>query len=173
MTVRQVYLLTDPVTGERLGAPRSDFTRGYAARLAQLLAAEPHATAERVHELEQQTRRGTRQSPAYTDVTLSFSKSISLLHGSIRENALRARDSGDKEIAAWWDDCDARFCEILQEANAAAMAHLQTWARSDRCSYGACRQERMGNHTDRIAGTRVERSAEVRIVTLTVRESKQ
>jgi hypothetical protein len=60
-----------------------------------LLTAEPHATADRVHQLEQQARRDTRQSPAYTDVTLSFSKSISLLHGSIRESAARARDRGD------------------------------------------------------------------------------
>jgi hypothetical protein len=76
-----------------------------------------------------------RQSPAYTDVTLNFSKSISLLHGSIRENAVRARDSGDSEIAAWWDERDARFCGILQEANVAAIAHLQTWAGVTRTGY--------------------------------------
>ena len=62
-TFRQVYSLTDPVTGERLGGPRRDFTRSYQARLARLLAAEPHATADRVHQLEQQARRDTRQSP--------------------------------------------------------------------------------------------------------------
>jgi TrwC relaxase len=134
-TFRRVYSLEDPVTGERLGGPRRDFTRSYEVRVAQLLAAEPHATAGRVHELEQQARRDTRQSPAYTDVTLNFSKSISLLHGSIRENAARARDRGDLEVAVWWDERDMRFCEILQEADAAAMDHLQTWAGVTRIGY--------------------------------------
>ncbi len=132
---RQVYSLANPATGERLGGPRRDFSRSYEVRLGQLLAAQPHATADRVHELEQQARRNTRQSPAYADVTLNFSKSISLLHGSIRENAARSRDAGDLELAAWWDARDARFCEILQAANAAAIAHLQTWAGVTRTGY--------------------------------------
>ena len=101
----------------------------------QLRAAEPHATADRVHQLELQARRDTRQSPAYTDVTVAFSKSISLLHGSIGENAARARDVGDHLAAAYWDERDARFCEILQEANAAAMDHMQTWAGVTRTGY--------------------------------------
>lgn len=132
---RQVYSLISPMTGERLGSKRRDFSKSFEARLTQLLAAEPHATADCRHELEQQARRDTRQSPAYTDVTVSFCKSISLLHGSIRENAARARDRGDRAAAAWWDERDARFCEILQEANAAAMAHLQTWAGVTRTGY--------------------------------------
>src|SRR5262249_24583159 len=78
-TFRHVYSLADPCTGERLGGPRRDFLRSYEARLAALLAAEPHVTFDRVHELEQQARRDTRQSPVYTDATLNFSKSISLL----------------------------------------------------------------------------------------------
>ena len=88
-----------------------------------------------MHQLELQARRDTRQSPAYTDVTVNFSKSISLLHGSIRENAARARDAGDHRTAAWWDERDSRFCDILQAANAAAMAHLQTWAGVTRTGY--------------------------------------
>ncbi len=132
---RQVYSLISPLTGGRLGGERRNFSRSYQARLAQLVAAEPHATAERIHELEQQARRDTRRSPAYTDVTVSFCKSVSLLHGSIRENAARARDAGDHAVAVWWDGRDALFCEILQEANAAAMACLQTWAGVTRTGY--------------------------------------
>lgn len=81
--------------------------------------------------------------PAYTDVTVSFYKSVSLLHGSIRENAARARD-----------ERDARFCEILQEANAAAMAHLQTWGRGDthRLSRPQRRSPRIGPLEARRAG---------------------
>ena len=134
-TFRQIYSLADPRTGERLGGSRRQFSRSYEARLAQFLAAEPQATADRVHQLELQARRDTRQSPAYTDVTVNFSKSISLLHGSIRENAARARDAGDHRTAAWWDERDSRFCDILQAANAAAMAHLQTWAGVTRTGY--------------------------------------
>ena len=132
---RQVYSLADPKTGVRLGGPRREFTRSYEKRLAQLRDAEPYATAHRAHRLEHQARQDTRQSPAYTDVTLNYSKSISLLHGSIRENATGARDAGDLAAAAWWDQRDARFCEILQQANAAAMEHMQTWAGVTRTGY--------------------------------------
>jgi TrwC relaxase len=66
---------------------------------------------------------------------MNFSKSISLLHGSIRENAARARDRSELKTAAWWDERDARFCEILQDANAAAMVHLQKWAGVTRTGY--------------------------------------
>ncbi len=132
---RQVYSLVDPRTGAHLGAARRDYSRSYEARLAQLRAAEHHATADRAHQLEHQARQDTRQTPAYTDVTVNFSKSISLLHGSIRENAARARDEGDPVAAAWWDTRDTRFCEILQQANTTAMAHLQMWAGVTRTGY--------------------------------------
>jgi hypothetical protein len=38
----------------------------------------------------------------YTDVTVSFSKSISVLHASIRENERRARLAADQQAAAYW-----------------------------------------------------------------------
>jgi len=62
----------------------------FADHLARLKAAEPHATAERLIELEREAAQATRQPAAYTDVTVSFSKSISVLHASIRENERRA-----------------------------------------------------------------------------------
>ena len=65
--------------------------RSAADHLARLTAAEPHATAERLIELEREAAKATRQPAAYTDVTVSFSKSISVLHASIRENTRRAR----------------------------------------------------------------------------------
>ena len=74
----------------------------FADHLARLRAAEPHATAERVVELEREAARATRQPAVYTDVTVSFSKSISVLHASIRENARRARLAGDERAAAYW-----------------------------------------------------------------------
>jgi len=125
----------DPRTGEPLGAAKRSFQTSYQAQLDRLLAAEPEATADRVHELEKQARKDTRQSPAYTDVTVSFSKSISILHGSIRENARQAREAGDAAAAAYWDDRERRFAEILQDANRAALEHAQEWAGVTRTGY--------------------------------------
>ena len=89
-----------PATGEQLGRRRAA-GNSYRLHLAGLLAAEPHATAERRLELQREAARLTRQTAPYTDVTVSFSKSISVLHASIRENARRARMAGDADLAAW------------------------------------------------------------------------
>jgi TrwC relaxase len=96
-----VYQQLDPRTGERLGRARGNYAT-YADHLARLMAAEPHATAERLIELERETAKATRQPAAYTDVTVSFSKSISVLHASIRENVRRARMAGDERAEAYW-----------------------------------------------------------------------
>ena len=96
-----VYQQIDPRTGTRLGRPRGRYPT-FADHLARLTAAEPHATAERLIELEREAARLTRQPAAYTDVTISFSKSISVLHASIRENERRARLSADQQAAAYW-----------------------------------------------------------------------
>ena len=79
-----VYQQRDPVTGEKLGRARGSYLK-FTDHLAQLRAAEPHATAERLIELEREAAKAARQPAAYTDVTVSFSKSISVLHASIRE----------------------------------------------------------------------------------------
>src|SRR5690349_17639474 len=89
-----VYRPTDPRTGARLGRPRGRYPT-FADHLARLTAAEPHATAERLIELEREAARAARQPAAYYDVTVSFSKSISVLHASLRENERRARMGGD------------------------------------------------------------------------------
>ena len=90
-----VYRQTDPSTGARLGRARGRYPT-FADHLARLQAAEPHATAERLIELEREAARATRQPAAYYDVTVSFSKSISVLHASLRENERRARMGGDQ-----------------------------------------------------------------------------
>jgi hypothetical protein len=72
-------------------------------------AAEPHATAERLIELEREKAQATRQPAAYYDVTISFSKSISVLHASIRENERRARQAGDQQAAAYWAGREQSF----------------------------------------------------------------
>jgi hypothetical protein len=58
---------------------------------ARLLAAEPQATPERRRELRAQASREARQSPLFFDLTLSLSKSISIFHASLGENARLGR----------------------------------------------------------------------------------
>jgi hypothetical protein len=125
----------DPRTGEPLGSPKRDYSRMYETKLAQLMAAEPHATQERAAELQRLARVQTRQAPAYTDVTAEHGKSLSIFHGSLRENARRAREAGDEAAAAWWDAREQRYQDILQEANVAALEHLQEWAGVTRTGY--------------------------------------
>ena len=133
-----VYKQTDPRTGQKLGRPRGSYTT-YADHLARLRAAEPHATAERVIELERQAAQATRQPAAYTDVTVSFSKSISILHASIRENERRARLAGDKRAAAYWAGQQEKFQAVLHRANRAALQYAQQWAGVTRTGYHGTR----------------------------------
>jgi hypothetical protein len=99
------------------------------------LAAEPHATAERRVELEREAHRLTREPAPYTDVTVSFSKAISVLHASIRENGRRARLAGDDGTASVWDQRHRVFQEVLQAANRAAVQYAVRWAGVVRTSY--------------------------------------
>ena len=87
--------------GTRLGKP-PDGGRKAADLYARLLAAEPHATADRKCELRIEATRQTRQSPLFFDLTLSLSKSISIFHASLGENVRLARQADDKEGDAYW-----------------------------------------------------------------------
>ncbi len=79
--------------------------------------------------------RRLRRPAAYTDVTVSFSKSISVLHASIRENERRARLAGDEQAAAYWGRREEKFQEILHRANRAALGYMQAWAGITRTGY--------------------------------------
>ena len=133
-----VYRQTDPRTGARLGRARGRYPT-FADHLARLQAAEPHATAERLIELEREAARATRQPAAYYDVTVSFSKSISVLHASLRENERRARLGGDQQAAAYWAGREQAFQEVLHRANRAALEYLQAWAGITRTGYHGTR----------------------------------
>ena len=133
-----IYRQTDPRTGARLGRPRGRYPT-FADHLARLTAAEPHATAERLIELEREAARATRQPAAYYDVTVSFSKSISVLHASLRENERRARMAKDQQAAAYWAGREQHFQEALHRANRAALEYLQAWAGITRTGYHGTR----------------------------------
>src|SRR6201987_1391169 len=87
--------------GTRLGRPPGN-GRKAADLYAKLLAAEPHATAERRRELRIEATRQARQSPLFFDLTISLSKSISLFHASLGENARLALQAGDKDGDQYW-----------------------------------------------------------------------
>jgi hypothetical protein len=67
-----VYQQRDPRTGKKLGRARGSYLR-FSDHLARLRAAEPHATAERLVELEREAAKAVREPAAYTDVTVSSS----------------------------------------------------------------------------------------------------
>jgi hypothetical protein len=134
----QVYRQVHPRTGEHLGRKPGGYAK-FADHMARLLAAEPHATAERVAELERIAAQATRKAPAYVDVTVSLSKSISVFHASIRENARRARVADDEAAAAYWDAREADYQRIVQAANRAGLEHLERWAGITRTGYHGTR----------------------------------
>jgi hypothetical protein len=74
-------------------------------------------------------------------VTVSFSKSISVLPASIRESARRARLAGDERGEGYWAGREERFQEILHSANRAALEYAQTWAGVTRTGYHGVRVE--------------------------------
>ena len=134
----RVYRQIDPRTGQRLGRARGSYVP-FADHLARLRAAEPHATAERLLELEREAAQATRQAPAYTDMTVSFSKSISVFHASIRENERRARLAGHRAEAARWAEARQRLCEVLHAANRAGLEYAQKHAGFTRTGYHGTR----------------------------------
>ena len=72
-------------------------------------------------------------------MTISFSKSISVLHASLRENERRARMGGGQQAAAYWAGREQAFQEVLHRANRAALEYLQTWAGITRTGYHSTR----------------------------------
>jgi len=121
-----VYRQVHPVTGERMGRAPGGYAKTKEI-LARLLAGEPHATAERRLELEREAAQQTRRSPAYTDVTASHDKTISIVHAAIRESERRARLAGDEQATVLWRAREARWQDILQEGTGGAWSTCSRW----------------------------------------------
>jgi conjugative relaxase-like TrwC/TraI family protein len=127
--------------GTQLGR-RPDGGRKAADIFAQLLAAEPHVTAERKRELRTEAVRKARQGPLFFDLTLSLSKSISLFHASLGENARLARQAGDTDGDAYWSALVAEVDEMIWQAVHAGFGYFQREA-----GY-----TRTGSHNTRVHG---------------------
>ena len=108
----------------------------------QLLAAEPHATAERQHELRIEAAQQARQSPLYFDLTVSLSKSISIFHASLGENARQARQAGDQAGETYWSGQVGEVDQMIQQAVWAGFDYFQREA-----GY-----TRTGSHASRVDG---------------------
>jgi conjugative relaxase-like TrwC/TraI family protein len=109
---------------------------------AQLLAAEPHATAERKRELRTEAVRKARQSPLFFDLTLSLSKSISIFHASLGENARLARQAGDHDGDQYWTALVTEVDDMIWQAVRAGFGYFQREA-----GY-----TRTGSHSTRVHG---------------------
>ena len=88
-------------------------------------AAEPHATAERKRELRTEAVRKARQSPLFFDLTLSLSKSISIFHASLGENARLARQAGDRDGDAYWSGLVGEVDDMIWQAVHAGFGYFQ------------------------------------------------
>jgi hypothetical protein len=127
--------------GARLGRPPGN-GRKAAEIYANLLEAEPHATAERKRELRLEATRQARQSPLFFDLTLSLSKSVSIFHASLGENARLARLEADTAGEAYWSGLVAEVDAMIYQAIHAGFAYFQREA-----GY-----TRTGSHNKRVNG---------------------
>ena len=127
--------------GTKLGRPPGG-GRKAADLYAQLLAVEPHATAERKRELRTEAVKKARQSPLFFDLTISLSKSISIFHASLGENARLARQAGDKDGDAYWSALASEVDEMIWQAVHAGFGYFQREA-----GY-----TRTGSHGTRVRG---------------------
>ena len=127
--------------GTPLGRPPGG-GRKAADLYARLLAAEPHATAGRQHELRIEATRQTRQSPLFFDLTISLSKSISIFHASLGENARLARQAGDQQGDQYWSALVGEVDGMIWQAVHAGFGYFQREA-----GY-----TRTGSHNTRVHG---------------------
>ena len=153
---RAFYDQVNPATGERLGRAPMTGKSSRDERYAALKAAEPGATRQRLRQLTVQAKRETRESAPYTDVTVSWSKSISVFHASLRENERQAREAGDEQGAAYWAGQEQKFQDILQAANRAALDYAERRGGATRTGYHGAKvngQEQGKWERARLAGT--------------------
>jgi conjugative relaxase-like TrwC/TraI family protein len=127
--------------GTQLGKPPGS-GRKAADIYTKLLEAEPHATAERKRELRLEATRQARQSPLFFDLTLSLSKSISIFHASIGENARLARQADDAAGEEYWSGLVAEVDGMIWQAVEAGFTYFQREA-----GY-----TRTGSHNTRVNG---------------------
>ena len=124
----------DPAGKTRLGRAAQRFTPEQVI-FEDLAAAEPHASPARLDELRTLAKAQTRHAVPFWDVTVSVSKSITLLYGGLLAAAEQARRAGDTTRA---DDLERRAGRVwaaIMEGNRAALEYLQDEAGMTRTGY--------------------------------------
>jgi hypothetical protein len=113
--------------GTQLGrAPRREAAGDrYRQVRDMLLAAEPHATSERRAELRIEAAKRAPISLLYLDLTVSFSKSVSVFHASLCENARLARLAGDHDAEQHWAGLAAQMEGMIYDAVRAGFEYFQ------------------------------------------------
>ncbi len=101
----------------------------------ELVAAEPHASEARKAELRTLARSKTRHAVPFWDVTVSVSKSVTLLYGGLLARAEQARQAGSDAEAEGYERQAACVWEAIMEGNAAALQYLQDEAGLTRTGY--------------------------------------
>jgi len=89
--------------GSRGGVCRADGGRAAGHRGAEAGAAGPAS-------------REARQSPLFFELTLSLSKSVSIFHASLGDNARLAREAGDADGEESWSGSVAEVDEMITQA---------------------------------------------------------
>jgi len=128
---------TDPrdASGKtRLGRAPQRFASGEDI-YRELAAAEPHASEARKAELRTLARAQARHAVPFWDITVSVSKSVTLLHGGFLARAEQARQAGNDAEASHLERQAARVWEAIMEGNAAALEYLQDEAGLTRTGY--------------------------------------
>ncbi len=114
----------DPRDGSPLG--RKPGRRQETERLVhELRKTMPHATAEELHRVRVAAAQKAGAGPLYIDMTNGFSKSISLFHASIGENARLAEARGDRASAACWAGHLEAMDEMIYDAVQAGFGYFQ------------------------------------------------
>jgi conjugative relaxase-like TrwC/TraI family protein len=113
--------------GTRLGrAPRREAAEERYRQVRDLLlAGEPHATSERRAELRIEAAKRARMSPLYLDLTVSFSKSVSVFHASLTENARLARLAGNHQAEQHWAGLAGEMEKMIWQAVHAGFGYFQ------------------------------------------------
>src|SRR6266568_2732448 len=124
----------DPAGKTRLGRAPQRF-KTEEDIFAELAEAEPHATGARLAELRAQARASVRHAVPFWDMTISVSKSVSLLYGMDLAAAERARRARNHERARRHERDAGQVWAAIMKGNAAALEFLQREAGMTRTGY--------------------------------------
>src|SRR5215472_4135257 len=124
----------DPTGKTRLGRAAQQFTPEEAI-FRELAAAEPHASPARLAELRTLAKAQVRHAVPFWDITVSVSKSITLLYGGLLAAAEKTRRAGDTARAGHLERRAGRVWAAIMEGNRAALEYLQDEAGMTRTGY--------------------------------------